>query len=158
AAYLDTAIHEDPDKVCETPPWYANHEWKRRQACKDHGVTAVLGVGFDPGVVNAYARYAMDTGFDSVESIDIVDINAGSHGRSFLTNSDPGINSREFVSSVWSSEGNAWAANATFENRKGWGLPVVGRPAAYLAGHDQIRSMSQTVGVPNIRLLMGFSE
>lgn len=28
AAYLDTAIHEDPDKVCETPPWYANHEWK----------------------------------------------------------------------------------------------------------------------------------
>ena len=30
AAYLDTAIHEDPDKVCETPPWYANHEWQRR--------------------------------------------------------------------------------------------------------------------------------
>ena len=30
AAYLDTAIHEDRDKVCETPPWYANHEWQRR--------------------------------------------------------------------------------------------------------------------------------
>ena len=26
AAYLDTAIHEDPDKVCENPPWYANYE------------------------------------------------------------------------------------------------------------------------------------
>src|SRR5574340_1409677 len=26
AAYLDTAIHEDPGKVCETPPWYANYE------------------------------------------------------------------------------------------------------------------------------------
>ena len=30
AAYIDTAIHEDPAKVCETPPWYGNYEWKRR--------------------------------------------------------------------------------------------------------------------------------
>ena len=44
AAYLDTAIHEDPDKVCETPPWYANHEWKRRADCQEAGVTALLGV------------------------------------------------------------------------------------------------------------------
>ena len=77
AAYLDTAIHEDPAKVCEAPPWYANYEWKQRQACQRAGVTAVLGVGFDPGVVNAYARYALDTAFDRVESIDIIDINAG---------------------------------------------------------------------------------
>src|SRR5690606_6342374 len=60
AAYMDTAIHEERDKVCETPPWYANYEWKRKQACQDAGVTAILGVGFDPGVVNAYARYAVD--------------------------------------------------------------------------------------------------
>ena len=25
AAYIDTAIHEDPDVVCEDPPWYAKH-------------------------------------------------------------------------------------------------------------------------------------
>ena len=25
---MDTAIHEEPDKVCEDPPWYANYEWK----------------------------------------------------------------------------------------------------------------------------------
>lgn len=24
--YIDTAIHEEADKVCETPPWYANYE------------------------------------------------------------------------------------------------------------------------------------
>src|SRR5690606_16705952 len=28
AAYIDTAIHEDPLKICETPPWYGNYEWK----------------------------------------------------------------------------------------------------------------------------------
>ncbi len=42
AAYLDTAIHEDPDKVCEPPPWYANYEWKRREACRAAGITAIL--------------------------------------------------------------------------------------------------------------------
>ncbi|MCB9395917.1 MAG: saccharopine dehydrogenase NADP-binding domain-containing protein, partial [Acidimicrobiaceae bacterium] len=50
AAYLDTAIHEDPDKVCENPPWYANYEWRRKERCAEAGVTAILGVGFDPGV------------------------------------------------------------------------------------------------------------
>ena len=158
AAYLDTAIHEDPDKVCEAPPWYANHEWKRRQACKDARVTAVLGVGFDPGVVNAYARYAMDTYFDSVESIDIIDINAGSHGRYFATNFDPEINFREFVSTVWSWEDSAWKANTMFEHRKEWDMPVTGKSTTYLTGHDELHSMSQNLGVPNIRFWMGFSE
>jgi len=95
AAYLDTAIHEDPAKVCETPPWYGNYEWKRRDACQKAGVTAILGVGFDPGVVNAYARLAADEYLDRIDSIDIVDINAGSHGRWFSTNFDPEINFRE---------------------------------------------------------------
>lgn len=158
AAYLDTAIHEDPLKVCETPPWYANHEWKRRQACQEAGVTAILGVGFDPGVVNAYARYALDHCFDSVDSIDIIDINAGSHGRYFATNFDPEINFREFVATAWSWEDNAWKANAMFEHRRDWDMPVTGVSTTYLTGHDELHSMSQNLGVPNIRFWMGFSD
>ncbi|MEG2630769.1 MAG: saccharopine dehydrogenase family protein [Comamonas sp.] len=158
AAYLDTAIHEDPLKVCETPPWYANHEWKRRQACRDAGVTAILGVGFDPGVVNAYARYALDHCFDRVDSIDIIDINAGRHGRYFATNFDPEINFREFVSTVWSWEGRAWKANAMFEHRRDWDMPVTGVSTTYLTGHDELHSLSQHLDVPNIRFWMGFSD
>ena len=158
AAYLDTAIHEDPLKVCETPPWYANHEWKRRQACRDAGVTAILGVGFDPGVVNAYARYALDHCFDRVDSIDIIDINAGSHGRYFATNFDPEINFREFVSTVWSWEDRAWKSNAMFEHRRDWDMPVTGVSTTYLTGHDELHSLSQHLDVPNIRFWMGFSE
>lgn len=158
AAYLDTAIHEDPLKVCETPPWYANHEWKRRQACRDAGMTAILGVGFDPGVVNAYARYALDHCFDRVDSIDIIDINAGRHGRYFATNFDPEINFREFVSTVWSWEGRAWKANAMFEHRRDWDMPVTGVSTTYLTGHDELHSLSQHLDVPNIRFWMGFSE
>src|SRR5690606_1683195 len=86
AAYLDTAIHEDPLKICEDAPWYANYEWKRRDECGKAGVTAILGAGFDPGVVNAYAKLAVDEYFDTVETIDIIDVNAGSHGKYFATN------------------------------------------------------------------------
>src|SRR5690606_7261725 len=81
AAYIDTAVHEHPLKPCETPPWYGNYEWKRREECENARVTAILGAGFDPGVVNAYARLARDEFFDRIDSIDIVDVNAGYHGR-----------------------------------------------------------------------------
>ena len=158
AAYIDTAIHEDPAKVCETPPWYANHEWKRRQECAAAGVTAVLGAGFDPGVVNAYARLAVDELFDEVHSIDIIDTNAGTHGRWFATNFDPEINFREFTGQVWSWQGSQWKANRMFEERREWELPAVGRQTTYLTGHDELHSLSQHLKVPDIRFWMGFSD
>ncbi|MFT3721490.1 saccharopine dehydrogenase family protein [Pseudorhodoferax sp.] len=158
AAYIDTAIHEDPDRICETPPWYANHEWKHRAECAAAGVTAVLGAGFDPGVVNAYARLAVDELFDQVDAIDIIDTNAGSHGRWFATNFDPEINFREFTGTVWSWQQGRWTANRMFEKRREWDLPGVGRQATYLTGHDELHSLSQHLGVPDIRFWMGFSD
>ena len=158
AAYIDTAIHEDPLKVCETPPWYANYEWKRREECEKAGVTAILGAGFDPGVVNAYARLAKDEYFDEIESIDIIDINAGGHGRYFATNFDPEINFREFTGRVWSWQDGKWTENKMFEVGKEWDLPVVGMQKAYLTGHDEVHSLSQILGVPNVRFWMGFGD
>ncbi len=158
AAYIDTAIHEDPMKICETPPWYANYEWKRREECEKAGVTAILGAGFDPGVVNAYAKLAHDEYFDKIESIDIVDINAGSHGKYFATNFDPEINFREFTGQVWSWQNGEWTSNRMFEVGKEWDLPVVGKQKAYMTGHDEVHSLSQILGVPNVRFWMGFGD
>ncbi|AFV00910.1 saccharopine dehydrogenase family protein [Simiduia agarivorans] len=157
-AYLDTAIHEDPAKVCETPPWYANYEWKSKQACEAKGVTAILGAGFDPGVVNAYARLAADTLFDSLESIDILDVNAGSHGKYFATNFDPEINFREFTGQVWTWQNREWVSNQMFEVKLTRDFPVVGEQSLYLTGHDEIHSISQNLDVPNVRFWMGFGE
>ncbi|MBL1379104.1 saccharopine dehydrogenase family protein [Zobellella iuensis] len=158
AAYLDTAIHEDPAKICENPPWYANYEWKRKAICADKGITAILGVGFDPGVVNAYAALAVKEYFDSVDSIDIIDINAGSHGRYFATNFDPEINFREFTGRVWSWQNSEWVQNRMFEVKRTDELPVVGSQTSYMTGHDEVHSLSQTLGVPNVRFWMGFGE
>ena len=158
AAYIDTAIHEDPAKVCETPPWYGNYEWKRREACAAAGVTAVLGAGFDPGVVNAYARLAEDEYFDRIDSIDIVDITAGSHGRYFATNFDPEINFREFTGTVYSWQGGEWKTNKMFEVGREWDLPVVGKQKAYLSGHDEVHSLSARYKDADVRFWMGFGD
>lgn len=158
AAYLDTAIHEDPKKVCETPPWYGNYEWKRCEACARAGVTAILGVGFDPGVVNAYARLAADEYLDRVDSIDIVDINAGSHGRWFSTNFDPEINFREFTGTVYSWQKGRWQENSMFEVGQTFDLPVVGAQKAYLTGHDEVHSLAARYPGADVRFWMGFGD
>ncbi|WP_045388169.1 saccharopine dehydrogenase family protein [Falsirhodobacter sp. alg1] len=157
-AYLDTAIHEDPAKICETPPWYGNYEWKRRARCADAGVTAILGVGFDPGVVNAYARLAADEHLDTVSSIDIVDINAGSHGRWFSTNFDPEINFREFTGTVYSWQNGAWQSNKMFEVGQTFDMPVVGPQKAYMTGHDEVHSLSARYPDADVRFWMGFGD
>lgn len=156
AAYIDTAIHEDPAKVCEAPPWYGNYEWRRRDLCAQKGVTVILGAGFDPGVVNAFARFAIDTYMDTVRSIDIVDVNAGSHGRYFATNFDPEINFREFTGIVYSWQSGIWHENQMFEVFKDWELPVVGTYRAYLSGHDEVHSLSANYPDADVRFWMGF--
>ncbi len=158
-AYIDTAIHEEPNKICETPPWYGNYEWKRKDRCAANKITTILGAGFDPGVVNAYARIGydmMDKG--SVTDIDIIDINAGNHGKYFATNFDPEINFREFTGTVYSWQNSQWNSNQMFEVKRTDDLPVVGLQNSYLSGHDEIHSLSANLDVPNIRFWMGFGE
>ena len=156
-AYMDTAIHEDPKKICETPPWYGNYEWQRRDRCKAAGVTAILGIGFDPGVVNAWARVAEGM-LDKITSIDIVDINAGSHGKWFATNFDPEINFREFTGTVYSWQKGAWQSNSMFEVGRVWNLPVVGDQKAYMTGHDEVHSLSARYPQADVRFWMGFGD
>jgi saccharopine dehydrogenase-like NADP-dependent oxidoreductase len=157
SAYIDTAIHEEPDKVCEDPPWYANYEWKRKTRCQDRCITAILGAGFDPGVVNAYAAYAKKHFFDVIDTIDIMDVNAGNHSRYFSTNFDPEINFREFVK-VWAWIDRQWVCKPVHFEKKVYDFPVVGKQIIYLTGHDEIHSLSKNIDANSIRFWMGFSD
>ena len=158
AAYIDTAIHEEPGKICETPPWYGNYEWTRAEEAAEKGVTVILGAGFDPGVVNAYAALAKNDYFDKVTDVDIVDINAGSHGKYFATNFDPEINFREFTGVVYSWQGGEWKVNKMFEIGKDYDLPVVGTRRAYLCGHDEVHSLAKNMDGADVRFWMGFGD
>jgi saccharopine dehydrogenase-like NADP-dependent oxidoreductase len=95
---------------------------------------------------------------DSVTSIDIVDINAGSHGKWFSTNFDPEINFREFTGTVYSWQNGAWQTNTMFEVGQTWDLPVVGPQKAYLTGHDEVHSLSARYPQADVRFWMGFGD
>jgi len=157
AVYMDTAIHEEPDKVCEDPPWYANYEWKRKARCKAKGLTAILGVGFDPGVVNAYCALAVKHYLDKVDTIDIMDVNAGRHGRYFATNFDPEINFREFIK-VWTWIDRKWKQYPTHSVKRIYDFPVAGPQPIYLNGHDELHSLSKNIDANSIRFWMGFGN
>jgi saccharopine dehydrogenase-like NADP-dependent oxidoreductase len=157
AAYLDTAIHEDPAKVCENPPWYENYEWKRKPRCEEKKVTAILGIGFDPGVVNAYCALALKHHFDKIATIDIMDVNAGSHGKYFATNFDPEINFREFHK-VWTWIDKQWVSKPVHADKLIYDFPVVGEFPVYLTGHDELHSLSKNIPAKSIRFWMGFGD
>ncbi|MDS4030436.1 MAG: saccharopine dehydrogenase family protein [Candidatus Contendobacter sp.] len=157
AVYIDTAIHEEPDKVCETPPWYANYEWKRKDRCTEKGLTAILGAGFDPGVVNAYCALAVRRYFDRIDTIDIMDVNAGSHGKYFATNFDPEINFREFIK-VWTWIDRQWKEYPTHSVKRIYDFPVVGPRPIYLNGHDELHSLWKNIDANSIRFWMGFGD
>ncbi|MDR1122945.1 MAG: saccharopine dehydrogenase family protein [Endomicrobium sp.] len=157
SAYIDTAIHEEPNKVCENPPWYANYEWKRKDRCQNNGITAILGSGFDPGVVNAYATYAKKHFFDTIDTIDIMDVNAGRHGKYFATNFDPEINFREFVK-VWTWIDRQWVCKPVHSEKQVYNFPAVGKQTVYLTGHDELHSLSKNIDAKSIRFWMSFSD
>lgn len=157
AVYMDTAIHEDPAKVCEDPPWYANYEWKRKDRCKKKGLTAILGIGFDPGVVNAWCALAVKHHFDKIDTIDILDVNAGSHGKYFATNFDPEINFREFKK-VWTWINRKWVEKPVHTEKWIYDFPVVGPRPVYLNGHDELHSLSKNIDANSIRFWMGFGD
>lgn len=157
AVYMDTAIHEEPDKVCENPPWYANYEWKRKERCAEKEITAILGIGFDPGVVNAWCALAQKKYFDRIDTIDILDVNAGSHGKYFATNFDPEINFREFKK-VWTWIDRKWVLQKVHSIKVDYDFPVVGTCPVYLTGHDELHSLSKNIDANSIRFWMGFGD
>src|SRR6476619_4223869 len=86
--YLDTANYEPPDVAKFEYKW----QWAYQDRFRERGLMALLGSGFDPGVTNGFCAHAQKNLFDSIKNIDIVDCNAGSHGKAFATNFSPEIN------------------------------------------------------------------
>lgn len=158
AAYIDTAVAEDIDVMNAPYPWYAASDWKRKPLFKEKGLTAILGVGFDPGVVNAYCAYALKHDFDRINVIDILDVNAGDHGEYFATNFDPEINLREIQETVGYWEDRQWKECEHHAKSMSYEFPEVGEHKLYLMGHDEVHSLSVNLEVETVRFWMGFSE
>lgn len=157
--YLDTALGEDEHVEDIKAPWYSYVEWPRREKFGEKKLNAFLGMGFDPGVVNIFCAHARKHHFDSISSIDIIDVNAGSHGQYFATNFDADVNLREVKEDVITWENGAWK---TIPHHSEWmdvTLPQVGSHRVYSMGHDELQSLAYTFpGTERITFWMGFGE
>lgn len=153
--YLDTANYEPPNEAKFEYKW----QWAYRERFEEAGLTALLGSGFDPGVTNVFCAYAQKHLFDTIETIDILDANAGDHGYPFATNFNPEINIREITQKGRYWEAGEWKEVEPMSVHQVYDFPVVGPQNAYLLYHEEMESLCQNIpGLQRIRFWMTFSE
>lgn len=153
--YLDTANYEPPHEAKFEYKW----QWAYHERFQKAGLTALLGSGFDPGVTNVFCAYAQKHHFDEIETIDILDANAGNHGHHFATNFNPEINIREITQKGRYWEEGEWKEVEPMSVHQVYDFPVVGPQDAYLLYHEELESLCQNIkGLKRIRFWMTFSE
>ena len=135
--YLDTANYEPPEVAKFEYQW----QWAYHDRFKEAGLTAILGCGFDPGVTGVFTAYAAKHHFDAIQYLDIVDCNAGDHGKPFATNFNPEINIREVTQrgKYWAD--GRWVETEPHEIHKPLHYPDVGPRESYLIYHEELESL-----------------
>ena len=135
--YLDTANYEPVDEAKFEYKW----QWAYQERFKDAGLTAILGCGFDPGVSGVYTAYAAKHYFKEMQYLDIVDCNAGDHGKAFATNFNPEINIREVTQKGKYYENGKWIYTEPHEIHKALTYPNIGPKESYVIYHEQLESL-----------------
>lgn len=153
--YLDTANYEPPEIARFEYSW----QWAYRQRFTDAGIMALLGSGFDPGVTNVFTAYALKHHFDRIETLDILDCNAGDHGYPFATNFNPEINLREVTANGRYYQDGDWIETRPMEISRVFDFPEIGPRSMYLLYHEELESLARHIpGIRRMRFWMTFGE
>ena len=153
--YMDTANYEPLDTAKFEYKW----QWAYREKFEKAGITALLGSGFDPGVTGVFSAYAQKHHFDEINTIDIVDANAGDHGYPFATNFNPEINIREITANGSYYEDGKFIETEPMSIKRVYDLPEIGPKDIYLLHHEEMESLALNIkGIKKIRFWMTFSE
>jgi saccharopine dehydrogenase (NAD+, L-lysine-forming) len=136
-AYLDTANYEPPGEARFEYSW----QWAYKERFTMSGVTGILGCGFDPGVTSIFTAWAAKHHFDEMHYLDIVDCNAGDHGKPFATNFNPEINIREVSQKGKYWEDGKWVTTKPHEIHKPLNYPQIGPRESYVIYHEELESL-----------------
>ncbi|MFY9274222.1 MAG: saccharopine dehydrogenase family protein [Bacteroidales bacterium] len=154
-SYLDTANYESPDN----PHFDYTKQWSYFDKYKSAGITGILGCGFDPGVTQVFTAYAAKHYFDEIHYLDIVDCNAGDHGKYFATNFNPEINIREVTANGRYYEDGKWIETKPLEIHRPIEYPEIGVMESYLLFHEELESLVKNFPtIKRARFWMTFSE
>jgi saccharopine dehydrogenase (NAD+, L-lysine-forming) len=135
--YMDTANYEPKDEAKFEYSW----QWAYRDKYRNAGIMALLGCGFDPGVTSVFTAYAAKHYFDEIHYLDIVDCNAGDHGKAFATNFNPEINIREITQKGKYYENGQWIEVDPHSVMKELHYPGIGPKKSYLIYHEELESL-----------------
>ena len=135
--YLDTANYEPKDEAKFEYKW----QWAYKEKFEKAGLTAILGCGFDPGVTSIFTAHAAKHHFDEIHYLDIVDCNAGDHGKAFATNFNPEINIREVTQKGKYWENGEWVETEPHEIHKPLNYPEIGPKESYVIFHEELESL-----------------
>ena len=153
--YLDTVNYEPKDEAHFEYSW----QWAYRKRFEKAGLTAILGCGFDPGVSAVFVAYAAKHHFSKMEYLDIVDCNAGNHGKAFATNFNPEINIREITQKGKYWQDGKWVETENLEIHRPLNYPNIGERESYLLYHEELESLVQNFPtIKRARFWMTFGQ
>ncbi len=136
--YVDTANYEPPDEAKFEYKW----QWAYQDRFRDKGLMALLGSGFDPGVTNVFTAWLHKHAFDSIDTLDIIDCNAGEHGQAFATNFNPEINIREVTARGRYWQDGRWQSTDPLSVNRMFDFPEgIGPKKIYLLYHEELESL-----------------
>jgi len=154
--YVDTANYEPPDEAKFEYKW----QWAYQERFRDRGLMALLGSGFDPGVTNVFTAWLHKHEFDTIDTLDIIDCNAGEHGQAFATNFNPEINIREVTARGRYWENGAWQSTDPLSVSRMFDFPEgIGPKKIYLLYHEELESLAKHFPkIKRARFWMTFSD
>lgn len=153
--YLDTANYEPPDQAKFEYSW----QWAYHDRFESAGLMALLGCGFDPGVTGVFTAYAQKHHFDEIHYLDIIDCNAGDHGKAFATNFNPEINIREITQKGRYWQQGEWVETEPLAVHRTVKYPGIGERESYLLYHEELESLTKNIPhLKRARFWMTFGE
>lgn len=155
ANYLDASLYIPKGSTqCDI-----NAEYAYDQKFREKGLTAIIGCGFNPGVMNAFGQYAAGKLLDEISKVDIIDMNAGTNAHPYLMNTPMNTSLRQI-----SSEGRMFTDGKIISVpplsvQAKYSFPEIGKRNLFMVDHEVIDALSTELpGMPTIRYFSGFKR
>jgi saccharopine dehydrogenase (NAD+, L-lysine-forming) len=97
--------------------------------------------------------------FSKIDTLDILDCNAGDHGKAFATNFNPEINLREVTANGRYWENGAWVETKPLEIKRSFPFPDgIGPKNIYCLYHEELESLTKHIPMRRARFWMTFGD
>lgn len=136
-----------------------NAEYAYDQKFRDKGLVAIIGCGFNPGVINALCQYAAAKRIEEIDSVDIVDMNAGTNAHPYLMNTPMNASLRQISSEGRMFKDGKIVSLPPLSVEAKYSFPEIGKRNLYMVDHEVVDALSTELpGTPTIRYFSGFKR